>query len=145
MVEPLRHRQTKGAETDMFEPNATASHLDSTKIGSERPEIRLPFYPRDRTSPTKSAMSVSRQERQSLNRAAKMKAARRRLLRRIHKADQAKRTVVFLRYAMKPMPAKPKIIMAQVEVSGTAPATKPVTETFSVSTSKSNMATSGLV
>src|SRR3984885_13772891 len=32
MVEPVRHRQTKGAETDMFEPKATASHLDSTPI-----------------------------------------------------------------------------------------------------------------
>ena len=31
MVEPLRHRQTKEAATDMFEPKATASHLDSTK------------------------------------------------------------------------------------------------------------------
>src|SRR6202043_3145419 len=30
MVEPVRHRRTKGAETDMFEPKATASHLDST-------------------------------------------------------------------------------------------------------------------
>ena len=30
MVEPLRHRQTKEAATDMFEPKATASHLDST-------------------------------------------------------------------------------------------------------------------
>src|SRR6266550_3429466 len=30
MVEPLRHRRTKGAATDMFEPKATASHLDST-------------------------------------------------------------------------------------------------------------------
>jgi hypothetical protein len=29
MVEPVRHRRTKGAETDMFEPKATASHLDS--------------------------------------------------------------------------------------------------------------------
>src|SRR5713101_6004259 len=33
MVEPLRHRRTKGAETDMFEPKATASHLDSTHFG----------------------------------------------------------------------------------------------------------------
>jgi hypothetical protein len=33
MVEPVRHRQTKGAETDMFEPKATASHLDSTRNG----------------------------------------------------------------------------------------------------------------
>src|SRR6266436_5630131 len=32
MVEPVRHRRTKGAETDMFEPKATASHLDSTKM-----------------------------------------------------------------------------------------------------------------
>src|SRR5271154_4744220 len=31
MVEPVRHRRTKGAETDMFEPKATASHLDSTR------------------------------------------------------------------------------------------------------------------
>jgi hypothetical protein len=33
MVEPVRHRRTKGAETDMFEPKATASHLDSTQSG----------------------------------------------------------------------------------------------------------------
>src|SRR5580704_7699378 len=33
MVEPVRHRRTKGAETDMFEPKATASHLDSTRNG----------------------------------------------------------------------------------------------------------------
>jgi hypothetical protein len=31
MVELVRHRPTKEAETDMFEPKATASHLDSTK------------------------------------------------------------------------------------------------------------------
>ena len=30
MVEPVRHRQTKEAAKDMFEPKATASHLDST-------------------------------------------------------------------------------------------------------------------
>jgi hypothetical protein len=30
MVEPVRHRQTKEAVTDMFEPKATAPHLDST-------------------------------------------------------------------------------------------------------------------
>src|SRR5271166_6010725 len=30
MAEPLRHRQTKGAETDMLKPNVTAPHLDST-------------------------------------------------------------------------------------------------------------------
>ena len=32
MVEPVRPRQTKGAATDMLEPKATASHLDSTKL-----------------------------------------------------------------------------------------------------------------
>src|SRR3979411_443382 len=36
MVEPVRHRRTKGAETDMFEPKATASHLDSTQSVSLR-------------------------------------------------------------------------------------------------------------
>src|ERR1039458_4226229 len=30
MVEPLRHRQTKGAATDMFYLTPTAPHLDST-------------------------------------------------------------------------------------------------------------------
>src|SRR3977135_2964223 len=30
MVEPVRYRQTKEAGTDMFEPKATAPHLDST-------------------------------------------------------------------------------------------------------------------
>jgi hypothetical protein len=30
MVEPVRHRQTKETATDMFEPKATAPHLDST-------------------------------------------------------------------------------------------------------------------
>src|SRR3979409_649271 len=30
MVEPVRHRRTKGAATDMFEPKATASHIAST-------------------------------------------------------------------------------------------------------------------
>src|SRR5216683_6707916 len=30
MVEPVRHRQTKEAATDMFEPKAAAPHLDST-------------------------------------------------------------------------------------------------------------------
>src|ERR1700730_7178447 len=30
MVEPLRHRQTKEAATDMFSLKATASHSDST-------------------------------------------------------------------------------------------------------------------
>jgi hypothetical protein len=29
----VRHRQTKGAETDMFGPKVTAPHLDSTQSG----------------------------------------------------------------------------------------------------------------
>src|SRR5450631_3812643 len=37
MVEPVRHRRTKGAATDMFEPKATASHLDSTQSRPSRP------------------------------------------------------------------------------------------------------------
>src|SRR5450755_1820637 len=36
MTEPVRHRRTKGAATDMFEPKATASHLDSTQSGDLR-------------------------------------------------------------------------------------------------------------
>jgi len=36
MVEPVRHRQTKEAATDMFEPKATASHLDSTATKVEK-------------------------------------------------------------------------------------------------------------
>ncbi len=32
MVEPVRHRQTKEAGTDMFEPKATAPHPDSTDL-----------------------------------------------------------------------------------------------------------------
>jgi hypothetical protein len=35
MVELLRHRQTKEAGTDMFDPKATASHLDSTVSASD--------------------------------------------------------------------------------------------------------------
>src|SRR5467141_3601508 len=31
MAEPVRHRQTKEAATDMLEPKATAPHSDSTK------------------------------------------------------------------------------------------------------------------
>jgi hypothetical protein len=35
MVETVRHRQTKEAGTDMFEPKATAPHLDSTATGHQ--------------------------------------------------------------------------------------------------------------
>jgi hypothetical protein len=52
MVEPVRHRRTKGAATDMFEPKATASHLDSTQSGrSYASSISLPrFEPTSRPS-----------------------------------------------------------------------------------------------
>src|SRR5258708_31924122 len=43
MVEPVRHRRTKGAETDMFEPKATASHLDSTPSGHGDCVARCPL------------------------------------------------------------------------------------------------------
>jgi hypothetical protein len=59
MVEPVRHRQTKEAGTDMFEPKATAPHLDSTatKIDTKNPALNglLSFSFRGRTvAPTKS-------------------------------------------------------------------------------------------
>src|SRR6266852_5137232 len=44
MVEPVRHRQTKGAATDMLEPKATASHLDSTIRDQVKPEPRIMRY-----------------------------------------------------------------------------------------------------
>jgi hypothetical protein len=49
-------------------------------------------------------------------------------LRRFGGKDQARRNAVlfFRRYAMKPMPTNPKIIMTQVEDSGTAPTPGPV-------------------
>src|SRR5271168_1269234 len=49
MVEPVRHRQTKGAETDMFEPKATASHLDSTLSRSGQSNWRCWFVRVKRT------------------------------------------------------------------------------------------------
>jgi hypothetical protein len=33
-VAPLRHRQTKGAETDMFDLQPPAPHLDSTETNT---------------------------------------------------------------------------------------------------------------
>src|SRR5882757_1279654 len=61
MVEPMRHRQTKEAGTDMFEPKATAPHLDSTATtdtgdtkspGSQPPKGgRASFSPRQSTGP----------------------------------------------------------------------------------------------
>src|SRR5215467_11327914 len=43
MVEPLRHRQTKEAGTDMFDPKATASHLDSTRRRSDADGVPCPM------------------------------------------------------------------------------------------------------
>src|ERR1700736_3975853 len=40
MAEPVRHRRTKGAATDMLEPKATASHLDSTQSGHSKHRLR---------------------------------------------------------------------------------------------------------
>ena len=44
MVEPVRHRQTKGAATDMLEPKAT-SHLVSTQSGVRPWNDRSPRAP----------------------------------------------------------------------------------------------------
>src|SRR6478672_10845310 len=48
MVEPLRHRQTKEAATDMFEPTATAPHLDSTNRSMS---VARAKHPHVRSSP----------------------------------------------------------------------------------------------
>jgi len=53
MVEPVRHRQTKGAETDMFEPKATASHLDSTQMRSAEPVEQCPSSEAKRKTSTR--------------------------------------------------------------------------------------------
>ena len=49
MVELLRHRQTKEAATDMFLPNATAPHLDSTNLVILTVGGPLPVYPYKQT------------------------------------------------------------------------------------------------
>src|SRR5674476_166455 len=56
MVEPVRHRQTKGAETDMFEPKATASHLDSTLFGHAAMSDLSPVCAQKRTSASRAAV-----------------------------------------------------------------------------------------
>jgi hypothetical protein len=43
MVEPVRHRQTKEAATDMSEPKATASHLDSTRYARNKADVYRPL------------------------------------------------------------------------------------------------------
>jgi hypothetical protein len=45
MVERVRHRRTKGAATDMLEPKATASHLDSKQTGGQREGRACPLCP----------------------------------------------------------------------------------------------------
>src|SRR5258706_8490810 len=59
MVEPLRQRRTKGAATDMFEPKATASHLDSTLFGRGVRAARCQLFGVERTSFRKTPMSES--------------------------------------------------------------------------------------
>jgi hypothetical protein len=43
--------------------NFSSSYTARVKLGSEGSETRLPLYPRDQTSPTRPAMSVSCQNR----------------------------------------------------------------------------------
>src|SRR6266404_6775422 len=57
MVEPVGHRQTKGAATDMLEPKATASHLDSTNRVSLAACRSLPVFHEQRTSSDRPGMS----------------------------------------------------------------------------------------
>jgi hypothetical protein len=57
MVELLRHRQTKEAGTDMFDPKATASHLDSTIRVTLAVGPSFPVFPSKRTSLGTVAMS----------------------------------------------------------------------------------------
>ena len=45
MVEPVRHRRTKVAATDMFAPKATASHLDFTSRGYGGPGFPMSTLP----------------------------------------------------------------------------------------------------
>src|ERR1700704_1116738 len=59
MVEPVRHRRTKGAATDMLEPKATASHLDSTQMRSAAMSVILPLSGEKRTWPIWADMPVS--------------------------------------------------------------------------------------
>jgi hypothetical protein len=58
MGEPVRHRRTKGAATDMFEPKATAPHLDSTPFGPGLRSARRLFVGLERTSITNPTTSV---------------------------------------------------------------------------------------
>ena len=50
MVEPVRHRRTKGAATDMLEPKTTASHLDFTICVGLAAYRGLPLSPYKQTS-----------------------------------------------------------------------------------------------
>ena len=51
MVEPLRHRQTKGAENRYDQPNATAPHPDSTHLRQSRRPARLDLFTTFRPPP----------------------------------------------------------------------------------------------
>src|SRR5713226_2491640 len=47
-------------------PNATAPHLDSTKLGSGEPFAESPLYPDERTSSDRADWSVSCQQRNNI-------------------------------------------------------------------------------
>src|SRR6266852_4953765 len=65
MVEPVRHRRTKGAATDMLEPKATASHLDSTLFGRDRRVGECLLLREERKSGLRGPISVFDPERTS--------------------------------------------------------------------------------
>ena len=56
--------------------NFSSSYTARVKLGSEGSETRLPLYPRDQTSPTRPAMSVSCQQRKSDARTPQRKTLR---------------------------------------------------------------------
>ena len=75
MVEPLRHRQTKGADNRYVRPTATAPHLDSTKTGLLRlTPVCSPVYPQLRTSANATGMSQQWATSGLMSTAAKFRA-----------------------------------------------------------------------
>src|SRR5664280_301345 len=66
MVEPLRHRQTKGAATDMFYLTPPRHISTLPKNGPDGPETPLPVYPEQRTSSDRPVWFVSRHKRKSI-------------------------------------------------------------------------------
>src|SRR5882724_1303150 len=60
MVEPMRHRQTKGAGTDMSEPKATAPHLDSTATRDRRGRLSRFLAPSSGRSGNPKATGITK-------------------------------------------------------------------------------------